>query len=278
MSVARLNFSHGTHSEHKEKILMIRSISKELDRPVAILQDLCGPKIRVGEVAPPGIRLVSGQTFVLTGRDVAGSEDTVSVSYVDLSRDVKLGDRILLADGLMELVVQRVNGLDVVCRVVSGGVLTSHKGVNLPTRSLNVVSLTEKDQVDLLFGLDQGVDFVALSFVRTAGEIDRVKALIREKGRAVPVIAKIEKHEAIANIESIMEATDAIMVARGDLGVEIPPENVPGIQKMLVKRAAGIGKPVIIATQMLRSMVDSPGRPGPKRRMWPMRFTKGRMR
>ena len=183
MNVARLNFSHGTHAEHKEKILMIRSISKELDRPVAVLQDLCGPKIRIGEVAPPGIRLISGQTFVLTGRDVKSTEDTVAVSYMDLSRDVKIGDRILLADGLMELVVERVNDMDVVCRVVTGGVLTSHKGINLPTRSLNVVSLTEKDKADLLFGLEEGVDLVALSFVRTAEEVERVKALIREKGR-----------------------------------------------------------------------------------------------
>ena len=258
MNVARLNFSHSTHAEHKEKIGMIRSISKELDQPVAILLDLCGPKIRVGEVPPDGVRLVSGQTFVLTGRDVEGTEDTVSVSYKDLARDVEPGDRILLADGLMELMVVKKNDPDVVCRVVTGGILTSHKGVNLPTRSLNVVTLTEKDREDLMFGLDEGVDLVAISFVRTAGEVERVKALIQERGRVVPVIAKIEKHEAIANIESIMEAADAIMVARGDLGVEIPPENVPGIQRMLVKKAGSMGKPVIIATQMLRSMVDSP--------------------
>lgn len=258
MNVARLNFSHGTHAEHREKIGLIRSISGELERPVAILLDLCGPKIRVGEVPPPGIRLVSGQTFVLTGRDIEGADEMVSVSYRDLSRDVKPGDRILLADGLMELVVEGESGLDVVCRVVTGGVLTSHKGVNLPTRSLNVASFTEKDHTDLLFGLEQGVDLVALSFVRTAEEVERVKALIQEKGRAVPVIAKIEKHEAIANIKSIMEIADAVMAARGDLGVEIPPENVPGIQRMLIKQAGIIGKPVIIATQMLRSMVDSP--------------------
>ncbi len=258
MNVARLNLSHGTHAEHKEKIRIIRTISEELDRPVAILLDLCGPKIRVGEVPADGIQLVSGQTFVLTGRDVEGTKERIAVSYKDLYRDVEPGDRILLADGLMELVVEKENDLDVVCRVVTGGVLTSHKGVNLPTRSLNVVSFTDKDREDLMFGLDEGVDLVALSFVRTAGEIESVKALIREKGRAVPVIAKIEKHEAIANIESIMEATDAVMVARGDLGVEIPPENVPGIQRMLVKQAGSMGKPVIIATQMLRSMVDSP--------------------
>lgn len=258
MNVARLNLSHGTHEEHGEKIRTIRSISEELDKPVAILLDLCGPKIRVGKVPSPGIQLSSGQTFVLTGRQIEGTADTVAVSYMGLSRDVKPGDRILLADGLMELVVARVNDPDVVCRVVTGGVLTSHKGVNLPTRSLSVVTFTEKDREDLVFGLNEGVDLVALSFVRTAGEIERVKALIREKGRAVPVIAKIEKHEAIANIESIMAVADAVMVARGDLGVEIPPENVPGIQRMLVKQAGIIGKPVIIATQMMRSMVDSP--------------------
>lgn len=258
MNVARLNFSHGTHPEHGEKIRLIRSISKELDRPVAILQDLCGPKIRIGEVAPPGIRLTPGQIFYLSGTPAKGTEDRVSISYTQLARDVKPGDRILLADGLMELVVQKIHGMDIECRVVTGGVLTSHKGVNLPERSLNVVSLTEKDKDDLAFGLENGVDFVALSFVRTADEIVHVKKLISEKGHRVPVIAKIEKHEAIANIESIIAVADAVMVARGDLGVEIPPETVPGIQKMLVKKAGDAGKPVIIATQMLRSMVESP--------------------
>jgi len=258
MGVARLNFSHGTHKEHGEKIRMIRSISKEMNRPVAILQDLCGPKIRVGEVASPGIRLTTGQTFYLTGNTVEGTEDRVSVSYTQLARDVKPGDRILLADGLMELVVQKIHGVDIECRVAMGGVLTSHKGVNLPDRSLNVVSLTEKDKDDLVFGLEQGIDFVALSFVRTADEILHVKNLIQERGHRVPVVAKIEKHEAIGNIDAIMAVADAIMVARGDLGVEIPPETVPGIQKMLVKQAGDHGKPVIIATQMLRSMVESP--------------------
>ncbi len=258
MNVARLNFSHGTLSEHQEKIRLIRSFSKEMDKPVAILQDLCGPKIRVGEVPSSGIRLVPGQTFSLTGTDVEGSEDRVSVSYTELAGDVKIGDRILLADGLMELVVERIQGKDIACKVVTGGVLTSHKGVNLPDRSLNVRSLTEKDVTDLMFGLEHGVDFVALSFVRTAEEIAHVKELIKDAGHKVPVIAKIEKHEAVSNIDSIMAAADAIMVARGDLGVEIPLETVPGIQKMLVKRAGNIGKPVIIATQMLRSMVESP--------------------
>ncbi len=258
MTVARLNFSHGTHADHQEKMRLIREISGRMQRPVAILQDLCGPKIRVGEVPGEGICLSPGQLFVLTSEAVPAGPDRVSVSYQDLHRDVKLGDRILLSDGLMELVVERVNGRDILCRVVTGGLLTSHKGVNLPTRSLALSSFTEKDEVDLLFGLSQGVDVVALSFVRTDEDIKRVKALMHRQGASVPVIAKIEKHEAIVNIDAIIAAADALMVARGDLGVEIPPETVPGIQKMVVARASAAGKPVIIATQMLRSMVDAP--------------------
>lgn len=258
MSVARLNFSHGTHDDHKKKIDIIRDISRELKRPVAILQDLCGPKIRVGDIPEPGIRLEPGQTLILTTQAVEGDPARVFVSYPDLPRDVRLGDRIMLADGLMDLMVERTGSTDIHCRVVTGGLLTSHKGINLPDGSIRTASLTPKDEVDLLFGLASGVDYVALSFVRTAEEINTVKRIIRQENHEVPVIAKIEKHEALNNIDSIMAAADGIMVARGDLGVEIPPENVPNIQKMLVKRANAVGKPVIIATQMLRSMVNSP--------------------
>ncbi len=258
MNVARLNFSHGTHAEHKEKIDIIRSVSKENGKPIAILQDLCGPKIRVGHVKPPGIQLIPGEIFILTSREVEGEAHCVSVSYRYLSKDVKIGDRLLLADGMMELAVERVTADDIYCRVVTGGVLTSHKGINLPTGTINLPALTEKDEIDLQFGIANGVDYVALSFVRTAQEIRRVNEIIGQKGASIPVIAKIEKHEAIENIDEIMAAADGIMVARGDLGVEIPPENVPRIQKMLVKKANEVGKPVIIATQMLRSMVDAP--------------------
>jgi pyruvate kinase len=258
MNVARLNFSHGTLEEHRRKIRIIREISEELDRPVAILQDLGGPKIRVGEVSEPGIVLKPGQSFILTNEQIEGAGNRVSVSYHDLPLVVKEGDMILLADGMMELAVKRATESEIFCDVIVGGILTSHKGINLPTGSIKVDPLTEKDRVDLQFGLENDVDYVALSFVRNAEDVLRVKDIIHDKGKDTPVIAKIEKHEALDNIERIMETADGIMVARGDLGVEIPLENVPNIQKMLVRRANAMGKPVIIATQMLRSMVDSP--------------------
>ncbi len=257
MNVARLNFSHGTHKEHQEKINIIRSTSEELGRPVAILQDLCGPKIRVGEIGGSGIRLEPGQPFVLSSESAECSQERVSVSYTSLPLEVRAGDRILLADGMMELVVKKTDPTEIYCEVITGGILTSHKGINLPTGSIKTDAVTEKDKDDLRFGLEHDVDYVALSFVRKASDISEVKEIIEKQGKDTPVIAKIEKHEALDNIEGIMAAADGIMVARGDLGVEIPLESVPGIQKMLVRRANAMGKPVIIATQMLRSMVNS---------------------
>lgn len=258
MSVARLNFSHGTHSEHARTIEQIRTASEVAGRPVAILQDLCGPKIRVGEIPGAGIQLLPGHELILTNHPGPAMENRVPVSYGDLPSQVKSGDRILLADGLMELTVGRTTATDIVCKVITGGVLTSHKGINLPTSTLSVPSLTEKDRRDLRFGLDADVDYVALSFVRTAADIHAIKKIIHRQNKQTPVIAKFEKHEALENVEAILAASDGIMVARGDLGVEIPLENVPAIQKMLVRKANALGKPVIIATQMLRSMVDAP--------------------
>ncbi|MBE9545927.1 MAG: pyruvate kinase [Proteobacteria bacterium] len=258
MNVARLNFSHGTRQEHKEKINIIRSISDELNQPVAILQDLAGPKIRVGIIREPGIRLEAGDDFILTGQNVEGTRERVSVSYANLPAEVSEGDRILLADGAMELTVKGTSNSEIYCEVITGGVLTSHKGINLPTGTIKVPSLTDKDRKDLVFGLENEVDYVALSFVRRAEDILQVKEIIRQNNGNAPVIAKIEKHEAIDQIDDIIEVSDGIMVARGDLGVEIPLENVPSIQKMLIRRANIMGKPVITATQMLRSMVDSP--------------------
>lgn len=258
MSVARLNFSHGTREEHRQKIHIIRKVSEELNRPVAILQDLAGPKIRVGTLPAPGIRLEAGRPFVLTSEQVRGASDRVSVTYASLPREVKRGDRLLLADGLMELVVKEVKGSDILCEVVTGGVLTSHKGINLPTGTIRAPSMTEKDREDLLFGLQSDVDYVALSFVRSAQDIRAVKEIIGANEKNTPLIAKIEKHEAIEHIDHIMEESDGVMVARGDLGVEVPLEEVPHIQKMLIRKANLAGKPVITATQMLRSMVDSP--------------------
>jgi pyruvate kinase len=258
MNVARLNFSHGGREGHLRKIRLIREISDELGRVVAVLQDLAGPKIRLGDVPEPGIRLEAGEPFVLTGEPVAGSHHRVSVSYPALPEEVKAGDRILLADGLMELVVRETDGSDIRTEVITGGVLTSRKGINLPSGSVRLPSLTDKDREDLLFGLEHGVDFVAVSFVRSGTDVHRVKKIVRERGMDTPVIAKIEKHEALNELDGIVDAADGIMVARGDLGVEIPLEQVPGLQKTLIRRANRAGKPVITATQMLRSMVDAP--------------------
>ncbi len=257
MNVARLNFSHGTHQEHGKTIDIIRKISEELDKPVAVLQDLCGPKIRVGKIREPGIRLEPGQTFILTNKEVEGNEKQVSVSYYNLPVEVKAKDSILLADGMMELLVKETGPTDIICEVITGGILTSHKGINLPTGTIKADSVTEKDKNDLVFGLNNNVDYVALSFVRAANDVLQVKDIIKKQEKNTPVIAKIEKHEALDNIDEIMGVCDGIMVARGDLGVEIPLAKVPGIQKMLVRKANDTGKPVIIATQMLRSMVNA---------------------
>ena len=258
MRVARLNFSHGTLGDHEQKIHIIRRIAKEMDKPVAILQDLGGPKIRLGYIPEPGVRLESGRHIILTTQIVEGSEQRISVSYPLLGEEVRAGDRILLADGFLELHVRSVNGSEILCEVITGGVLTSHKGINLPSGTLRMPSMTDKDREDLFFGLGHDVDYIALSFVRTAADIRNIKEIIHQKNRDTPVIAKIEKHEAIDHYEDILDAADAIMVARGDLGVEIPLEEVPIIQKRLIQKANALGKPVIIATQMLRSMVDAP--------------------
>jgi len=260
MNVARLNFSHGNRDEHYEKIRIIRTVSDEsaAGAPVAILQDLAGPKIRVGRIPNPGVRLEAGQPFVLTNHDVEGTSERVSISYPNLPKVVKEGDSILLADGFIELMVEKANRSEIYCKVITGGLLTSRKGLNLPTRTIQAPPLTDKDREDLLFGLENDVDYVALSFVKTPEDILQVKEIIQEREKDTPVIAKIEKHEAIEHIDKIMEAADGIMVARGDLGVEIPLEKVPGVQKMLIHRANDLGKPVITATQMLHSMVDSP--------------------
>jgi pyruvate kinase len=257
MSVARLNFSHGTLSEHEQKINIIRKIAKEMDKPIAIMQDLGGPKIRVGYIPNPGIRIEPGQYIILTTKKVEGSRQRISVSYPLLGEEVKVGDRILLADGFLELRVRSVHGSEIHCGVITGGVLTSHKGINLPAGTVNLPSMTEKDREDLHFGLAHDVDYIALSFVRTGADIRGIKEIIRRENKDTPVIAKIEKHEAIDHYEDILDAADAIMVARGDLGVEIPLEEVPSIQKRLIQKANASGKPVITATQMLRSMVDA---------------------
>ncbi|HAL93003.1 MAG TPA: pyruvate kinase [Verrucomicrobia bacterium] len=258
MNVARLNFSHGTRDDHAAKIALIRQIAEEKGLPIAILQDLAGPKIRTGIFENGSIELKPGDAFVLTARDVPGNEKEVGLTYRELPQDVHAGDTLLLADGALELRVEKVAGDDIHCRVVLGGKLSSHKGINLPLRSIRAPILTQKDYEDLAFGLAQGVDYVALSFVRSAADIEVARAYMRAQGTIRPIIAKIEKHEALAELDGIMDAVDAVMVARGDLGVDIPPEQVPTAQRRIIEKANFAGKPVITATQMLKSMTDAP--------------------
>jgi len=258
MNVCRLNFSHGTQDEHAALIKDIRRVATEAKRHVAILQDLAGPKIRTGPVACGAITLKEGAAFRLTNRDVPGDAVEVGLTYPELPGTVEAGDTLMLADGLMELVVESTDGTDVDCRVVMGGELGSHKGINLPGRSLKAPILSAKDRSDLEFGLAQDVDYIALSFVRGAADVAAVNEIIAAAGKDTPVIAKIEKFEALDHIDEIIAAAGGIMVARGDLGVEIPLEQVPRAQKMIITKTNAAAKPVITATQMLRSMVDNP--------------------
>lgn len=258
MDVMRLNFSHGTHEEHRAKLQALRKISARLGKPVAVIQDLCGPKIRTGEVPAEGIRVKTHELIALSGQARRPEAGVIPVSYPQLARDVKPGDAILLADGAIELKVVKIKGAAVWCRVMVGGVIGSKKGVNIPDEALSVSGLTGKDRRDLAFALEEDVDFVALSFVRSAGDVIRLKRILEKGGKELPVIAKIEKPQALEEIDAIIAASGGIMVARGDLGVEIPLERVPGVQKLLIRKANEKGKPVITATQMLRSMVDSP--------------------
>jgi pyruvate kinase len=256
MNVARLNFSHGTHEEHLRKIKTIRQIADQLRQPVAILQDLGGPKIRIGVMKEGGVELKRGKEFCLTNEMVVGDEKKAFVTYPTLPKEVKPGDRILLADGMIELNVLESDGKNIRCQVIVGGILTSHKGMNFPTRTPLASAFTGKDHGDLLFGIQHGVDLVALSYIQRAANIEEVKSILEKESADIPVIAKIERKEALENIDEIISASDGIMVARGDLGVETPIEKIPNVQKRLIRKANILGKPVITATQMLRSMVD----------------------
>jgi pyruvate kinase len=258
MDVARLNFSHGTQAEHLEVITAVRRIAAALGRPVAILQDLAGLKIRIGEIASGSVTLEPGAAFTLTTRQVLGSRQEVSVHYPHLTIDVQPGDTLLLSDGDVELEVIGVTEEDVRCQVITGGTLRSRKGVHLPARSITAAAFTDKDRDDLAFGLRYEVDYVALSFVRTAADVLDARGMIQSHRSTLPLIAKIETQPALTNIDEILDSVDGIMVARGDLGVAIPLETVPRLQKMLIGKANRAGKPVITATQMLRSMQDSP--------------------
>ena len=259
MDVARLNFSHGTHDDHSQRIALLRRVAAEQGRTICILQDLQGPKIRTGKLeGRKAILLEAGKQITITPRDVAGTPALVSTTFQTLARDVEVGGRILFSDGRIELKVVSIQGTDVVCEIVNGGKLAENQGINLPGAVLSVPPLTEKDEEDLAFGLKNDVDMVAVSFVRRASDIQYVKNLIKEQGKNLPVIAKLEKPQAIQNLEEILEAAAGVMVARGDLGVELPAERVPVIQKHIIERAAEWRKPVIIATQMLESMIENP--------------------
>jgi pyruvate kinase len=262
MDVARLNFSHGDHAEHGENVTRIRAVAAEVDRPVALMADLQGPKLRVGEMVEGGVTLEAGNEAILTTEPVLGrGPEALPVQYRGLPRWVRPGDRVLIDDGMLELHVLSTTRSEVRCRVVVGGILGSNKGMNLPRTPPDIPSITVKDRADLAFALEQGVDWVALSFVRSADEVMELKQLIAElrpDGLRVPVLAKIEKPEALDNIEAIIDAADAIMVARGDLGIEIRPEEVPIAQKRIIESCNRAGVPVVTATQMLDSMIRNP--------------------
>lgn len=258
MDVARLNFSHGTHEDHARTIRNVREAAEAQGKPVALLLDLQGPKIRVGDLPNGPISLEPGHSVdIVTGTCGAGGT-VIPTTYEDLPNDVRPGDTILLDDGLLRLTVTRVGGSRVTCQVVDGGLLKPRKGINLPGVNVSAPALTEKDEEDLIFGLEQGVDFIALSFVRKAGDLARVRTIMGERGVHLPLIAKLEKPEALADLPAIMAASDGVMVARGDLGVETSPEEVPIAQKSIIRLASDKNVPVITATQMLESMTHNP--------------------
>ena len=259
MDAARINFSHGTYETHAETIAKLKQAREELDAPIPLILDTKGPEIRVKTFKEDKVRLEENATFTLTTREVEGDVNIVSVTYADLPKDVHRGSRILIDDGLIELKVEDITETDVVCKVVNGGVVKSRKGVNLPGVEVNLPSLMEKDIEDLKFGVENGFDIVAASFIRSAEDVLKIRRVLEENGGGqMHIISKIENQQGVENIDKILEASDGIMVARGDLGVEIPPEEVPLVQKILIAKANRIGKPVITATQMLESMVHSP--------------------
>jgi pyruvate kinase len=260
MNVARLNFSHGSYEDHAKQITLLRSVEKELNMPITLLQDLQGPKIRVGQLPDGKITLNDGEFLTLIPQDEYKQQPgTIAIDYPHLADDAQPGTQILLDDGLLELRIEEIQGNAVKCKVIEGGILKSRKGVNLPSLNLRLPSMTEKDKQDLEFGLSQGIDWVSLSFVRKPEDIIALHDLLTEKGYGdVPVIAKIEKPQAIENLEEILDECDGVMVARGDLGVEMSPEKVPMLQKRIIKLCNSKSIPVITATQMLESMINNP--------------------
>src|SRR5829696_4294645 len=259
VDVVRLNFSHGTHEEHARRLGMVRTIADRLHRPIAVMLDLQGPKIRTGTlVGGQPVTLKRGQSFAITTNEGPGTAERVSTTYPGLPSDCRVGDTVLIDDGRIKLIVTRTEPSEVDFQVVDGGVLKEHKGINLPGVAVSAPALSEKDEEDLAFGLEQGVDLVALSFVRAASDLHLARAFMTRHGRTVPLISKLEKPQAIDHLDAILAASDGVMVARGDLGVELPPEDVPAIQKTIIRKANRRGIPVITATQMLESMIEEP--------------------
>ena len=259
MNVARLNFSHGTHEEQKGKIELVKKVREELKLPVALLLDTKGPEIRTRDVEGGRIELKKGQSFVLTTEEILGNEGRVSITYPDLVKDVKPGNAILIDDGLIELEVNQVTEKDIYCTVKNGGFVSNKKGINVPGVSLNMPFISEKDYDDIVFGIEEGFDFIAASFIRSGDDILKIRKILEERScHHIKIIAKIENLQGVENIDEILRVSDGIMIARGDMGVEIPLEEVPVIQKKLILKSLEIGKPVITATQMLDSMMKNP--------------------
>ncbi len=258
ISVARTNMSHDDHAGHTARIKTIRAVSKQEKIPVAILQDLSGPKIRIGDFETATVELVAGEQLILTGKKCIGTKDKVYFNYPYIKKDIKPGMVLMLDDGKKRVKVDRVEGTDIYTTIEIGGITKGRRGVNIPGAYLSIKALTEKDREDLKLGLELGVDFIALSFVRTAKDVQELRTLITEAGGTQMIVSKIETEEAIENIDAIIGASDAIMVARGDLAVEVGPAKVPGLQKMIIRKCNELGKPVIVATQMLESMINAP--------------------
>ncbi|MEK7555915.1 MAG: pyruvate kinase [Patescibacteria group bacterium] len=258
MDVIRLNFSHGDFVEHGKRVEVARKVSAKLDKPIAILQDLAGPKIRIGEFYKERVHLKKGSMFTLTTKKIVGDETKAFVNYKQLPKEVKKGDFILLDDGKKKLQVLSVHNSEIKCKVIVGGETKGRRGVNVPGVHLRISAITEKDKKDLEFGIKHQVDFIALSFVRQADDIVTLRKILRTRGADISIIAKIETSEAIQNIDSIIEQSDGIMIARGDLAIEVPTQDVPILQKMIIDKCNHAGKPVITATQMLESMIKSP--------------------
>ena len=259
LNVCRLNFSHGSHEEHKGRMDLVKKLREELNMPTAILLDTKGPEIRTGKFDVPEVLLEEGQTFTITMKDVMGDKERCTVSYKGLANDVKPGDTILIDDGLVGLTVKEVNNDDIVCEVQNSGIVKNHKGVNVPGVKVNLPAITEKDRSDIEFGIEQGIDFIAASYVRKVSDVLAIREILEENNAEhIKIISKIENQEGVENLDEIIEVSDGIMVARGDLGVEIPTEEIPVVQKLMIKKCNEAGKPVITATQMLDSMIRNP--------------------